>query len=78
MALIAQLNPVATVVVAYFFAVLRTGANTMQAGTGVPTSVIDIIQALVIVLAVAGFALVKLPQIRQWLTNRTGKKKEGK
>ena len=48
----------------------------MQAGTGVPTSVIDIIQALVIVLAVAGFALVKLPQIRQWLVSRTGKSKK--
>ena len=78
MALIAQLNPVATVVVAYFFAVLRTGANTMQAGTGVPTSVIGIIQALVIVFAVAGTALVKLPHIRQWLSNHLEKKGEVK
>ncbi|MPM66339.1 hypothetical protein SDC9_113246 [bioreactor metagenome] len=78
MALIAQLNPVATVVVAYFFAVLRTGANTMQAGTGVPTSVIGIIQALVIVFAVAGTALVKLPNIRQWLSNHLEKKGEVK
>ena len=78
MALIGQLNPLATVMVAYFFAVLRTGANTMQAGTGVPTSVVDIIQALVIVFAVAGFAIVKLPQIKQFLARRTGGKKEAK
>jgi simple sugar transport system permease protein len=64
-ALIAQLNPLATVFIAYFFAVLRTGATTMQVGTGVPTSVIDIIQAMVIVFAVAGFAIVRMPQIRQ-------------
>ena len=74
MALIAQLNPLATVVVAYFFAVLRTGANTMQAGAGVPTSVIDIIQALVIVFAVAGLAVVKLPEIKQFLLTRSEKK----
>lgn len=75
MALIGQLNPAATAVVAYFFAVLRTGANTMQAGSGVPTSVIDIIQALVIVFAVAGFALVKLPQIKQFMLTHFGEKK---
>jgi len=79
MALIAQLNPLATVLVAYFFAVLRTGATTMQVGTGVPTSVIDIIQALVIVFAVAGFAVVHLPQIKLYLSRMfTRKKEEGK
>lgn len=75
-ALIAQLNPLATVFVAYFFAVLRTGATTMQVGSGVPTSVIDIIQALVIVFAVAGFAIVHLPQIRQFLKTRTARRKK--
>jgi len=78
-ALIGQLNPVGTVLVAYLFAVLRKGATTMQVGTGLPTSVIDIIQALVIVFAVAGSAFVNLPKIRQVFTNLTGKsKKEGK
>lgn len=76
MALIGQLNPLATVAVAYFFAVLRTGATTMQVATGVPTSVIDIIQALVIVFAVAGFAVVKLPQIKQLLARARKQKKE--
>lgn len=60
MALIGQLHPIATVVVAIFFAALRVGSTTMQAGTGVPTSVSDIIQALVIIFAVAGMAFVTL------------------
>ncbi len=66
-ALIAQLNPLYAVIVSYFFAVLRAGATTMQAGTGVPTSVVDIIQALVIVAAVAGLAITKLPQIQRYI-----------
>lgn len=75
-ALIGQLNPIATVLVAYLFAVLRTGATTMQVGSGMPTSVIDIIQALVIVFAVAGSALLNLPKIRQFLANKTEKKEK--
>ena len=64
MALIAQLHPLATILVAIFFAALRVGSTTMQAATGVPTSVSDIIQALVIVFTVAGLAMVKLPQFK--------------
>ncbi len=64
MALIAQLHPLAGIVVAIFFAALRVGATTMQTVTGVPTSVSDIIQALVIVFTVAGLAIVKLPGFR--------------
>ncbi len=75
-ALIGQLNPVGTVLVAYLFAVLRKGATTMQVGTGMPTSVIDIIQALVIVFAVAGSTIMNLPKIRQFLANRLQKNKE--
>jgi simple sugar transport system permease protein len=66
-ALIAQLNPIGSVIVAYLFAVLRTGAMTMQVGTGLPTAVIDIIQALIIVFAVAGSALTNMPKIRQYI-----------
>jgi len=72
-ALIGQLNPIATVLVAYLFAILRTGATTMQVGSGMPTSVIDIIQALVIVFAVAGSAFTNLPKIRQFFSNRKSK-----
>ena len=80
-ALIAQLNPIASVMVAYLFAVLRTGATTMQVGTGMPTSVIDIIQALIIVFAVAGSALINLPKMKQIIvgitTSKTRKGIEG-
>ena len=74
MALIGQLHPIATMVVAIFFAALRVGSTTMQAATGVPTSVSDIIQALVIVFTVAGLALVKLPEFKAALTRMTAKK----
>ena len=75
MALIGQLNPIATVFVALFFAALRTGSTTMQAATGVPTSVSDIIQALVIVFTVAGMALTQLPGFSVFL-ERFSRRKE--
>ncbi len=73
-ALIGQLNPVGTVIVAYLFAVLRTGATMMQVGTGIPTAIINIIQALVIIFAVAGTAAVNLPKIKQFLFQSIRKK----
>lgn len=73
-ALIAQLNPIGTAVVAFIFAVLRKGASTLQTGMQIPTSVVDIIQALVIIFAVAGTALLKLPAIKQYLVRNSGKK----
>lgn len=76
LALIAQLHPLATVAVAYFFAVLRVGSTTMQVGTGVPTSVIDIIQALVIIFAVAGSSMLYLPKVRKFLNNLFEKKEK--
>jgi simple sugar transport system permease protein len=75
-ALISQLNPIGTVIIAYLFAVLRAGATTMQVGTGLPTSVIDIIQALVIIFAVAGNAATNLPRIRQFIINLSSKSVE--
>lgn len=77
MALIGQLHPIATMIVALFFAVLRVGSTTMQAATGVPTSVSDIIQALVIVFSVAGMALTKLPEFEAWRSRLFHKRKEG-
>ena len=74
MALIGQLHPLATMLVAVFFAALRVGSTTMQAATGVPTSVSDIIQALVIVFAVAGLAMVKLPEFKAAIEKLTAKK----
>ena len=78
MALIGQLHPLATMLVAVFFAALRVGSTTMQAATGVPTSVSDIIQALVIVFAVAGLAMVKLPEFKTAIDKLSAKKKEVK
>lgn len=77
MALIGQLHPLATMVVALFFAVLRVGSTTMQAATGVPTSVSDIIQALVIVFSVAGMALTKLPEFEAWKNRVFSRRKVG-
>lgn len=77
-ALIAQLNPIATVIVAIFFGILRKGASTLQAGMKVPTSVVDIIQALVIVFAVAGTALVRLPQVKQFFRKHFSGKEAAK
>lgn len=78
-ALIGQLNPIGTVLVAYLFAILRTGATTMQVGSGMPTSVIDIVQALIIVFAVAGTAFMNLPKTRQFFINLfSTNKQEGK
>ncbi|MBQ0037155.1 MAG: ABC transporter permease [Clostridiales bacterium] len=77
MALIGQLHPIATMIVSIFFAALRAGSTTMQAATGVPTSVSDIIQALVIVFSVAGMALVKLPEFEAFRL-RYFRKKEKK
>ena len=64
MPLLASLHPLAGILVAIFFAALRVGSTTMQTATGVPTSVSDIIQALVIVFTVAGMAMVKLPEFK--------------
>lgn len=76
MALIAQLHPLATILVAIFFAALRVGSTTMQAATSVPTSVSEIIQALVIVFTVAGLALVKLPEFKAFLERLFPARKE--
>ena len=76
-ALIGQLHPIATVFVAVFFAALRAGSMAMQAATGVPTSVSDIIQALVIIFSVAGMAIVKLPEyeaVRRKLKKSSGRR----
>lgn len=48
----------------------------MQAATGVPTSVSDIIQALVIVFSVAGMALTKLPEFESWKSRLFSRKRK--
>lgn len=73
MALIASLHPIAGILVAIFFAALRVGSTTMQTATGVPTSVSDIIQALVIVFTVAGMAMIRLPEFKSLFLRKAGK-----
>lgn len=58
---------------------LRSSAGGLYhhaAATGVPTSVSDIIQALVIVFTVAGLAMVKLPGFKAFLGRLTERRKE--
>ena len=63
-ALIAQLNPLASLIVAIFLGALTTGASSMQVGIMVPTAIVEIIRALIIIFSVAGVALIKLPKIQ--------------
>lgn len=64
-ALIAQLNPIASLLVAVFFGILRAGSIALQIAINVPTAIVDIIQALVIIFAVAGVALLNYPKFKQ-------------
>jgi simple sugar transport system permease protein len=50
-ALIVKSNPVFTPFMAFFLAILKSGAMGMQQSTGVPKSVIDMITAVFIVIA---------------------------
>ncbi|MCL2323868.1 MAG: ABC transporter permease [Oscillospiraceae bacterium] len=55
-ALISGLHPIGVVFSAFFFGVLRTGANTMQTSVGISTSLVDIVQGLVIFFVLAALA----------------------
>ena len=69
-ALIAQLSPIGSLVVAIFFGALTTGASSMQVGIMVPTAIVEIIRALIIIFSVSGLAVLKLPKIKQYLARR--------
>ena len=76
-ALIARLNPISHVPVAYYFRYHAEGASSLQTGMKIPTSVVDIIQALVIIFAVAGTVLIRKPEIQQLFSKiGSGKGKE--
>lgn len=66
-ALIAQLSPIGSLVVAIFFGVLTTGASSMQVGIAVPTAIVEIIRALIIIFSVSGMAWLRLPKTKQFL-----------
>ncbi len=75
-ALIAQLNPVASILVALLFGILSTGGTMMQSVIGVPTAIVDIIRGLIIIFAVAGMACVKLPAVKAKITSLFNKSKK--
>lgn len=76
-ALIAQLHPLGAMLVAFFFAILRKGSSTLQTGMKIPTSVVDIIQALIIVFAVAGTAIVRKDTVKQYINKKLSGSKKG-
>lgn len=62
MALIGQLQPFGVLITALLFGILRTGANSMQRLAGIPASVIDVIQALIIFFVVSAGSIELLRQ----------------
>lgn len=60
MALIGQLQPFGVLLTALLFGILRTGANSMQRLAGIPASVIDVIQALIIFFVVSAGSIALL------------------
>ena len=55
-ALLGRLGPLGILVAALFFSVLKTGADGLQAGTGVPSSIATVIEGLVLFVAALAFA----------------------
>ena len=53
----AEANPLWVTVAAVFLAGLRSGANIMQRAVGVPTTVVEAIQGLVIIFVAAPMAV---------------------
>lgn len=52
-ALLANLNPFGIIISAFFFSALMVGGNTMQRLVGVPFSLVDIIEGLVIIFVIS-------------------------
>ncbi len=58
-ALLGRLSPVGVAISAFFFAALTIGAEAMQTRNGLPNSIAEVIQALVVLLVLAGDALAR-------------------
>lgn len=52
-ALLAELNPLGIIISAFFFSALVGGGNSMQRMVGVPFSLVDVIQGLVIIFVIS-------------------------
>lgn len=74
-ALIGQLHPVGVVLSALFFGALNVGSNSMELMTNVPSSIADIIQAIIIFFVVAGSVIVERNTIKKFFTRRKEEKK---
>lgn len=72
-ALLGNTNPIGVVTSAILLGMLQTGANAMQRGVGIPANIVSIIQALIIILVLAGNKL--RPKIEERL-NRQEKEAE--
>lgn len=67
-ALLGRLGPIGILVAALFFGVLKTGADGLQAGTGVPSSIATVIEGLVLFVAALSFAA---PTLRATTSRRS-------
>ena len=65
-ALLGQGHPLGIVLAALLFAVLNAGASKMQFNSGVPSDIIQVIQALILIFAAA-------PALATWLLNRVSR-----
>lgn len=68
-ALLGNLNPVGIAFSSFFFAALLVGGNTMQRMMGIPYSIVDIIQALVIIFVITR-QILNIDTIKKWFTNK--------
>jgi len=75
-ALLGNLNPVGIGVSSFFFAALLVGGNTMQRMTGIPYSIVDIIQGLVIIFVITRQA-INLESVRMFFKKIGGKQHVG-
>lgn len=64
-ALLAKLNPIAVVLGSLFISVLTVGANSMQIAMNVPTSIVNVIQSLIIVFILIMPGIEKNIRIRR-------------
>lgn len=71
-ALLAKLNPIAVVLGSLFISMLTVGANSMQIALNVPTSIVNVIQSLIIL-----FILI-MPGMERQMRKRREKASNGK
>ena len=71
-ALLGGTNPIGVIFAAFFFGGLRAGGNLMQQTVGIPSSMVQVIQALA-VLFLIGFGFAKRRAIEQKKRMANGK-----